>query len=88
MNQNARWNSENLEVKICYAILKTQKGGFKQNLEILPQHMHITLTDVTNKYTGKEYRVNFTNNHTHGKENTVNGTIHVNVLYQGWGRKQ
>lgn len=37
---------------------------------------------VTNKYTGKEYRVNFTNYHAHGKEYTVNGTIHLDVLYQ------
>ena len=72
-----------MEVKTGYAILKNQKGGFKQNLETLPQHVHITLTDVPNKYTGKEYRVNFTNYHTHGKENTVNGTIHLNVLCQG-----
>jgi hypothetical protein len=72
-----------LEVKTCYAISKNQKGGFKQNLETLPQHVHITLTDVTNKYTGNEYRVNFMNYHTLGKENTVNGTIQLDVLYQG-----
>lgn len=72
-----------MEVKTCYAILKNQNGGFKQNLETPPQNVHITLTDVTNKYTGKEYRVNFTNYHTHGKENTVNGTIHLDVLYHG-----
>lgn len=65
-----------MEVKTCYEILKNQKGEFKQCLETLPQHLHITLSDVTNKYNGKEYRVNFTNYHTHGKEYTVNGTIH------------
>lgn len=68
-----------MEVKTCHAILKNRKGGFKQHLETLPQHLHITLSDVTNKYNGKGYRVNFTNYHTRGKEYTVNGTIHLDV---------
>jgi len=33
---------------------------------------------------GKGYRVNFTNYHTHGKEYTVNGIIHLDVEVENY----